>query len=324
MSIKSKLFASAATLTLVGGVATAATLTAATASAETPSCGPTCVDFFNLGPGSTYESPSYLLDSYKQGEATGTPAILFPTNNTDPAQDFQISSPEPVSDYFQAGLVGSAVALHYGCNPGEDFDQCTGTGGIGVNDYAFEIQYTPFGAPTGECIGVAATATQGEHVTLQPCGVSGKTLWILDTPCFASVTATEGGGSGSPGNPGNSPGNHCGKESTTNPSPTTFYAFATDHTFPLINGSDTNFDEPYVLTYPNGASPTSMPRPVLETEELTVFANSYGFPESNVNFNPESTARNDSIKPPDAGSLVMNGTYGAHVAGSRRALPRLR
>jgi hypothetical protein len=38
----------------------------------------------------------------------------------------------------------------------------------------------------GQCVGVAATATAGEHVTLQPCGVSSKTLWIADSP--ASIT----------------------------------------------------------------------------------------------------------------------------------------
>jgi len=40
MSIKSKVAAAAATLTLVGGVGAAGTLTAGTASAATPSCGP--------------------------------------------------------------------------------------------------------------------------------------------------------------------------------------------------------------------------------------------------------------------------------------------
>jgi hypothetical protein len=47
-----------------------------------------------------------------------------------------------------------------------------------VNDYAFEIQYTPFGAPTGQCIGIASTAAQGTAVSLQPCGVNNHTLWI--------------------------------------------------------------------------------------------------------------------------------------------------
>ena len=39
MSIKSKVLAAAATLTMVGGVGAAGALTAGTASAATPSCG---------------------------------------------------------------------------------------------------------------------------------------------------------------------------------------------------------------------------------------------------------------------------------------------
>jgi len=270
MSVKSKLFAAAAALTMVGGVGVAGALTAGTASAETPSCGPTCIDLFNFGPGSTYHNPSYLLDSFKQGQATGTPLILFATNNTDPAQDWQAQSPEPVSDYLQAGLVGDSVALHYGCLAGLDFQQCSGTGGIGVDDYAFEIEYSPFGAPTGECAGVAATATAGEHVTLQPCGVSGKTLWIWDTPCV------------------NSSGNVCQSN---------WYAFWVDHQFPLINGSDTNFSQPFVLTYPNGASPLNTPRAVLETENLTTFAAPTGYPNGDVNDNQLWGARFGTVAP---------------------------
>ena len=34
---------------------------------------------------------------------------------------------------------------------------------------------------SGLCLGVATTAFQDEGVTLQPCGVSAKTVWIVDT-----------------------------------------------------------------------------------------------------------------------------------------------
>jgi hypothetical protein len=37
---------------------------------------------------------------------------------------------------------------------------------------------------------------------------------------------------------------------------------------PLINGADLNYDNPYVLTYPDGGYPTDQPRPQLETEPL--------------------------------------------------------
>ena len=271
MSVKSKLLATAAALTLVGGVGMTGVLTSGVASAETPSCGGGCIDLFNFGVGSTWTNPSYLLDSYKQEQAPGSPIILFATSNTDPAEDFVAQSPEPVQSYLQAGLVGLQVALHYGCVAGQDFSQCSGNGGQGVNDYAFEIEYSPFGAPTGQCVGVAATATAGEHVTLQPCGVSGKTLWIWDTPCFSTTSS-------------GTLGNYCatfhkGKGSGAANAWQTFWK-----TFqvPLINGSDTNFSQPFVLTYPSGASPIQTPRPQLTVQNLTTFSNSDGFPNGDV------------------------------------------
>ena len=45
---------------------------------------------------------------------------------------------------------------------------------------------------------------------------------------------------------------------------------------PLINGSDTNFSHPFVLTYPKNGFPTDRPRPQLLVQNLTGF--SHGFP----------------------------------------------
>jgi len=47
--------------------------------------------------------------------------------------------------------------------------------------YAWELQYAPYGVDSGLCVGLASTAVSGEGVTLQPCGVSAKTVWITDT-----------------------------------------------------------------------------------------------------------------------------------------------
>jgi len=231
MSVKSKVFATAAALTLVGGAGVAGLATAGAANAATSECGNQCWDIFSPQFGH-HHSPNFVVDAYKQGQAVGTPVILFQVSNSDPAEDFTVGTPDRVSDYWQAGLVTSEVALHYGCEAGVDFANCSGTGGNGVNDFAFEIQYAPYGAPTGNCVGVAATATSGAKVSLQPCGVSGKTLWILDT-----LDAP----------------------------------YADFHTgyFPLINGSDTNFSQPFVLTYPGGAYPTNEPRPQLEVTNLS-------------------------------------------------------
>jgi hypothetical protein len=244
MSIKSKVLAAAATLTLVGGVGAAGTLTAGSASAATPSCGGACVNLFSYQFG-THKAPNYTVDVLRQGEKTGQPVILFRTANYDPALDWTFSIEGTVSDFFAAGLVSSAVALHYGCiadaNPGGNFPNCpfnlTGGGSKGNSDYlAVENQYSPFGVMSGLCMGVAATAFNDEGVTLQPCGVSSKTVWILDTLDQQFTTAWAHG------------------------------------YIPLINGSDTNFSQPFVLTYPNDSVPTDKPRPQLVVTNLTGFS----------------------------------------------------
>ncbi len=235
MSFKSKLLAGAATLALVGGVGTMGALTA---SAATPSAGPNAIDIFSRAFG-THRTPNFVLDVLRQGAKVGQPIILFRTSNTDPAEDFVPSIQGTTADFFAAGLVSSAVALHYGCIPanvtGGNFPNC---GLTGVDDPAIELEYAPFGVDSGLCVGVAATATQGEGVTLQPCGVSAKTVWIIDT----------------------------------NDSPATLR-----HGYvPLINGSDTNFSHPFVLSYPANGFPTDRPRPQLQTKNLTGFSQGRG------------------------------------------------
>ena len=237
MSIKSKALATAAALTLVGGVGMAGALSAGTASAATPSCGSSCVDIFSHQFG-THRSPNYVVDVLRQGEKVNQPVILFRTADFDPAEDWTVSFQGTTADFYAAGLVSAAVALHYGCVVNDPFPDCYGQTTFNVNDPAFEIEYAPFGVDSGLCMGVAATAIQEEGVTLQPCGVSGKTVWIADI--FDSPA-------------------------------TLFNGYV-----PLINGSDTNFSTPYVLTYPSSGFPTNMPRPELEVDNITGF--SQGFP----------------------------------------------
>jgi hypothetical protein len=236
MSIKSKVLAAAATLTLVGGVGMAGALSAGTASAATPSCGGSCIDIFSHQFG-THRSPNYVVDVLRQGEKVGQPIVLFRTANFDPAEDWTVSFQGTTADFFAAGLVGAAVALHYGCIATVNFPDCYGLD-IAVNDPAFEIEYAPYGVDSGLCLGVASTAVQEEGVTLQPCGVSAKTVWIADI--FDSPS-------------------------------TLFNGYV-----PLINGSDTNFSQPFVLTYPASGYPTNMPRPQLQVDNITGF--SQGFP----------------------------------------------
>jgi len=238
MTIKSKVFAAAAALTLVGGVGAMAALSA---GAATPSCGPNCIDIFSREFG-THHHPNFVVDTLRQGAQLGQPIILFRTSNTDPAEDFSLSFQGSTSDFFAAGLVSPAVALHYGCTVGP-FITCAN----GVDDPAFESEYAPFGVDSGLCVGVARTAFQNERVTLQPCGVTSRTVWIVDA----------------------------------NDSPATLNAGYV----PLINGSDTNFSHPFVLTYPKNGFPTDRPRPQLMVQNLTGFATGIGNPIGSVQDN---------------------------------------
>jgi len=243
MSIKSKLLATAATLTMVGGVGTAGVLgTAATANAATPSCGGTCVDIFSQEFGH-HNVPNFILDVYQQHIRIGQPIILYRSSNNDSAEDFRLEFQGTVSAFYDAGMVSAGLALHYGCVVGDDFNNCFGTG-LNFDDPAFEIEYTPNGVDSGLCVGVASTAVQEEGVTLQECGASSKTVWavdIYDQPIES------------------------------------FFL----HYYPLINGSDTNFSQPFVLTYPQSGFPTDRPRPQLQVDNLTGFTT--GFPPI-VNF----------------------------------------
>ena len=48
-------------------------------------------------------------------------------------------------------------------------------------EHAVQIEYAPYGKPTGLCTAVAVTAYQDEGLSLQPCSTPGTTVWIIDT-----------------------------------------------------------------------------------------------------------------------------------------------
>jgi hypothetical protein len=159
MSFKTRIFAAAATLTLVG--ATAAT-GAMTASAATPSCGKHCIDLYSRLFGS-HKSPQFVFSAKGASARVGTPIILWRASNSDQSEDFTVSAQGTVHDFYLAGLASAALNLHY----------------HGLE--AFEFEYSPYGMETGLCIGVPSTAANGTKVSLQPCGVSSKTLWVVDS-----------------------------------------------------------------------------------------------------------------------------------------------
>jgi hypothetical protein len=195
MSMKSKVLAGAAAFGMVAGGLGVAGI--ATANAATPSCGTSCVELYSANGGS-----GAVVDVYKAKAKVGQKIILWSLNNTDKAEDFTASAQGTVYSFYEAGLASAALNLHYG------------------NDWAFELDYSPYGAPTNLCVGVATTAASGTPVTLQPCGKSAKTLWVID------------------------------KQDETSADRAAHYGL-------LINGSDKNFSQPFVLTNRNGTLVTN-------------------------------------------------------------------
>jgi hypothetical protein len=178
-----------------------------------------------------HSSPNFTLDVFGQAAKAGQPIILFPATKSDSAQHWIVSSQGTAANFYAARRVGAAVAQHYGCIPRVLFPNCYGQTADTVNDPAFELEYAPNNVASGLCMGVASTAVQGEVVTLQPCRASARTVWIADT--FGSPSTLSNG-----------------------------YV-------PLINGSDTAFSQPFVLTYPQSGYPTDMPRPQLQVGTIT-------------------------------------------------------
>jgi hypothetical protein len=154
MSIKRRVLAAAATMTMVGGVSAVGLLPAA---ASTPSCGD-CISVSSQEYG-----PAFVLDVLRQGEKVGQPIILFRASNSDPAEDFIISAQGTVDDFEAAGLASKALALNYGTLE------------------AYEYEYSPYGVDSGLCIGVGSTAGNGTPVALENCGQSSKTVWVADS-----------------------------------------------------------------------------------------------------------------------------------------------
>jgi hypothetical protein len=190
MSIKTRVLAAAATLTVAGGLGTAGTLPA---SAATTQCGSSCIQIFSAEFG-TYTSPNFIESVFLGIPLAGVPTILHRASRFDPTGDFIVPPPGrvPVSTFYAEGMVSAAVNAHY------------------HNELAVQVEYAPYGHPTGLCAAVATTAYQGEGLSLQPCSTPGTTVFILD---FAD-------------------------------SPGTMAA----HLFPIVNASTTDFTHPFTMT----------------------------------------------------------------------------
>jgi hypothetical protein len=189
MSLKRKVLATAAMLTVAGGLSTVGTLPA---TAATPQCGPHCIQIFSAKFG-TNANPNFVETVFQGVGTTGQPTILARPSSSNPAGDLIAVAPGMgmVSDFFAAGLVSAAVNQHYG------------------SETAAQIEYAPFGKPTGLCAALATTAYQSEGLSLQPCSTPGTTVWIIDTADSPATAPAR---------------------------------------FPIVNGSTTDFIHPFAMT----------------------------------------------------------------------------
>ena len=155
MSIKSKMLAVAAGLTLAAGLSVAGTVAA---SAATPQCANKCIT------PRTAAYPRFVETVLFGVPLRGAPTIVSPAVGWNPGEDFTISTRGPASSFYANGMVSAAVASHYG----------------GPGYLAVQIEYAPYGKPSGLCSGIPATAYQDQALSLQPCRTPDTTVWILD------------------------------------------------------------------------------------------------------------------------------------------------
>jgi hypothetical protein len=192
MSIKSKVLAAAGVLTLAGALSGVGT---PSAGAATPQCGSGCVEVYSAKY-ATATSLGWVETVFLGIPVQGVPTEVRPASGSNPAEDLIIptGAPVKVSTFYAQGMVSAAVNAHYGSEP------------------AVQIEYAPYGKPTGLCTAVAVTAYQDEGLSLQPCSAPGTTVWIIDV----------------------------------NDSPAT--ASQKPSHFPIVNGSDIDFVHPFAMT----------------------------------------------------------------------------
>jgi hypothetical protein len=151
--LKNKVLASLAALALAGG-ATVAAVPAPTGNAATPACGATCVALYDqtLGSGD--------VSTVSGGTAQlGQHVILSPAGPYSD-EDWHLLTIANAATLYADGIVGAAVGTTW------------------PSDIGYEYEYAPDGVSTTFCLGTATTAGNGTAVTLQPCGLTSKTVWI--------------------------------------------------------------------------------------------------------------------------------------------------
>jgi hypothetical protein len=143
-----------AAATLAGGVIVAIT-TGPAAHAATTACGPSCVELYEYANGNT---DILAVDSGPVQTGLGTE--LYPPSETEATEDFVLSEPGTVADFYSDGWLNATVDAAWS------------------TDETYEWIYAPNGQQTSLCLGIANNASSGEQTSLQPCGVDMNTVWI--------------------------------------------------------------------------------------------------------------------------------------------------
>jgi hypothetical protein len=210
-------FAASAVAVTVGLAASAGTASASThVKKGTSACGDSCQNLFSdvLGSGTTMNA--FVPGDTGIGGKIGQDVNLHFAENNRPNGDFIPDIAGRVwqfcgffaNDFFSPT---SYICLNY------PFFQ------------VFELNWAPYGNESGLCAGVARAGVVGENVTLQDCGQSANTVWVLDrnNASQGSDCRTAIDQSSLPVGPGSQGTfNYC----------------------PWLNGGDTSFSDPLVLT----------------------------------------------------------------------------
>jgi len=124
------------------------------AHAATAACGSGCVEPYSqqFGSGSILSTAAGTVEPGLTVDLAAAGAYS--------AEDFIVHDFGPVSNFYQAGLVGPVVGQTWPADP------------------TYEFEYAPNGIESGLCLGLATAAAAGEGVTLQACGVNANTVWI--------------------------------------------------------------------------------------------------------------------------------------------------
>ncbi len=130
-------------------------------TAATPACGAQCIDFSSALYG-TSSDPVFVLADVPEAQNTGQPLTLAQPSNVNSGEDFTLQNEGPVQDFIDANLIATGMAPYASLN-------------------AYEFEYAPFGVGTGDCVGVPTTPANGTQVGLEPCGLTAKTIWIIDS-----------------------------------------------------------------------------------------------------------------------------------------------